>query len=159
MSAPCFIPLTRGLSATVDRDLFEDLSRFNWLAHEHQPGKFYAARRTRSAYLYMHRVIAGAGDSVIVDHINGEKLDNRRANLRFCTRPQNQWNSGPRTGRFKGVHWAKRDRRWVAQIAANGRRINLGSFLDEVEAARAYDAAARDLHGEFAHQNLSEATR
>jgi len=106
----------------------------------------------------MHRLILGIADGVEVDHITGDRLDNRRANLREATRKQNRWNSASPGGssRFKGVSHDPWRRAWLAQIYVSGRRIYLGHFGDEELAARIYDAAARDHFGEFARLNLPD---
>lgn len=109
----------------------------------------------------MHRVLIDAEDGLEVDHINGDTLDNRRANLRQCTTSENHRNSGKRytsmsTSRFKGVGKrvtrAGRDR-WRAAIKDNGRNLYLGTFDTEMEAVMAWNAAAKELHGEFARLN------
>ena len=104
----------------------------------------------------MHNVIAGAPQ---VDHVNGDGLDNRRANLRPASTAQNARNrSRPSTNRsgFKGVSWVRDRGHWRAGIKVDGRSLNLGSFADPVEAAKAYDEAARRLHGKFARPNFPE---
>lgn len=63
--------------------------------------------------IYLHRYITGAPDGMFVDHINGNKLDNRSCNLRVCTMAQNNMNTGPKTGKYKGVHWSKTQKKWV----------------------------------------------
>jgi hypothetical protein len=109
----------------------------------------------------MHREILGFGPGdPPIDHRNHDGLDNRRQNLRPCTYGQNQVNSKPRNGRrFKGVyrhspHWRKK--RFQAHITVANKRISLGYFLTEREAARAYDIAARKHFGDFAKLNLPQ---
>jgi len=96
--------------------------------------------------------------SECVDHVNGNGLDNRRANLRLASHSENMRNRRPapgRTSRFLGV-WYRRSRDcWVAQIRHDGSQVWLGSFASEDEAARAYDEAAQRLHGQFARLNLA----
>ncbi len=110
-----------------------------------------------------HRIIwkmAHGADPEQVDHINGNPSDNRLVNLRACTAAENSRNYKKRkTGasQYRGVSWVVRDRRWIASINVAGEgRISLGGHPDEVSAARAYDKAARELHGEFATLNFPE---
>lgn len=115
-------------------------------------------RNSRKA-LKMHRLIMNAPDGVHVDHINGDGLDNRRENLRIATAQQNSANSrkprGCLTSKFKGVAWHKNAGKWRAYIAVNRGQRHLGLYDDEIEAARAYDAKAREVWGEFANLNLA----
>jgi len=153
------IQLTRGKVATVDDIDFERLSAFSWQAHTHK-GKWYARSNWRRDTVYgstlMHRLILDAPDSVEVDHINGDGLDNRRENLRLCSHAQNSRNRAKipgRSSRFKGVSLHKPNGRWRSRIMMEGRMVCLGNYATEQEAAAAYDAAATSLHGEFASTN------
>lgn len=154
------IPLTQGKVAWVDQADYAEAAQFGWYAYKSGIGLYYAGRRGGGVTkLRMHRVVLGLqpGDGIEADHKNGNGLDNRRGNLRSCTHAQNVRNRRKRaatTSRFKGVSWAKREARWRAQIDINRGKYHLGYFMDEVEAALAYDTAALDLHGKFARLNF-----
>jgi hypothetical protein len=95
----------------------------------------------------------------LVDHIDRNPLNNTRANLRFCTHSENQRNKASKplsTSKYLGVHWHKKDCKWQATIRVEGKKVYLGSFKSEEDAARAYDAAAREHHGQFANPNFKE---
>jgi len=113
----------------------------------------YQKVNRRSVIVFLHRLIAGAPPGTVVDHINGNPLDNRREKLRVCTHAENMRNRAPsavnKSG-FKGVYWDATRRKWVAQIRAAGRRHSLGRFDTASLAHDAYVAAAHDLHGAFA---------
>ena len=104
----------------------------------------------------LHHYILTPPTGRIVDHRNRNSSDCRRENLRPCTVPQNGYNSrkGFGASRFKGVSRAPKGRGWVARIRTAGGRLHLGTFPDEVAAALAYDASAREHHGEFALTNF-----
>jgi hypothetical protein len=160
------VPLTRGQYAIVDIEDFDRLSKFKW--HTGINGRdFYARRKVRSddtrpkkCFISMHREILNVPEGLFVDHINHNGLDNRRANLRAATREQNSWNQrkklGNYTSRYKGVHFSKNMRRWEARLVYKGKEIPIGYFDDEVSAARAYDAKATELYGEYAALNFNE---
>lgn len=114
-------------------------------------------RGSKIGYFRMHREILGLspGDGLEVDYINGDGLDNRRENLRNCTRRQNNRNARPRGGssRYKGVCWDKHCEKWFAYIRVEWDLKRLRYFALEEEAARAHDAAAVEHLGEFARPN------
>jgi hypothetical protein len=112
--------------------------------------------------VYLHREIMKPRKGVLVDHRNRDSLDNRRENLRFATHSQNGCNSridkSKATSQFRGVVFRKKSGRWAANIRRRGEKTWLGSFKDEIAAAKAYDAAAREYHGEFARLNFPNLT-
>jgi hypothetical protein len=159
------IPLTRGMVALVDDEDYDLVSRFKW--HATRSGRNYYARhrylvchrKGPNVQLWIHRLIIKARRWQVVDHINGDTLDNRRCNLRICTATQNTKNRKPssnNTSGFKGVTFHKRMNRYQSYITADKKLIHLGTFPDPISAARAYDAAARRLHGEFARLNFPD---
>ncbi len=160
------IELTQGFVTIVDNEDYEELMQYKWCASRTSPGYAKALRAAprdadgKTHHVYMHREIMNAPKGMVVDHINHEPLDNRRANLRVCTHAQNLANQhkqrGPRSSRFKGVSWYKAGRKWCAYVNVLGRRQWLGYFDDEVLAARVYNGAAAEAFGEFALLNIIE---
>jgi hypothetical protein len=124
-------------------------------------GKLYASRNVKNSALLMHRAVMNAKKGELVDHKDGNGLNNQKSNLRLCTNRQNLANSQKARGksRFKGVYWNTARGKWQAQIGAGFRNGKLaveylGRFENEEEAARAYDRRAFELHGEFAVLNF-----
>lgn len=154
------ISLTRGQEAIVDEADFEWLSQWKWYAYLNTRTKVFYARRSLypSKTLSMHRVILGAQPSQIVDHVNRNTLDNRRANLRFVTVSQSNQNTRLLSARnksgFRGVSWNRAAKKWQATIQLNARSVRLGFFNSTKDAALIYDTAARELHGDFAQLNF-----
>jgi hypothetical protein len=148
------IPLTHGEVALVDDEDFEWLSKFSWrVVDDPRNNTLYAA----ASPITMHRIILGSdgAEASLVDHENGNGLDNRRENLRMATASQNQGNrrlNRNSTSGYKGV--SRRNGRWTARIKMKGRSTYLGTWDTPEEAAEAYDSKAREYFGEFAHVNF-----
>ena len=157
------IPLTQGKYAIVDPDDYERLNRHKWYA-VNMRRTFYAQRGInigdKRVPVMMHREILKVADGLLVDHINHNGLDNRKANLRPATRAENgrnrrKWSKRKCYSRFKGVCWHKYRKRWTVQIWFNGKMKYIGYFDSEIEAGKAYDRAARKYHKDFAVLNFS----
>ena len=159
------IALTQGKYAIVDPDDYHKLNKHKWQAAKVY-SKFYAVRggpapdgKKHKTYR-MHREVAHTPDGLECDHINGNSLDNRKANLRSATRQQNCWNSRKRRpkslSKYKGVSYSARGRPWKAMLTVSGKWTYLGSFNSEIEAAKAYDKAAKKYFKEFAALNFPD---
>jgi len=163
------VSLSQGAFAIVDDNDFLTVSRFNWHLKKDARKTSYAVRNNKRglspALIKMHRVIAEANPGQIVDHVNGNGLDNRRRNLRIATPSLNQANRRVAIGRHgvKGVHYIPytqnkgkrwdRAKPWKAEITVSRRTISIGYFKTKDEAAAAYDVAAKRYFGEFAATN------
>lgn len=154
------IPLGKGMNALVDDEDYALLAKHKWCMHS----QGYARRQGpvdefgRQSILLMHRVILAAPRGTQVDHINGNRLDNRKDNLRLATNAQNGANqkrsSRNKTG-AKGVYFHKQRGKYCAMIGHNGKHRHLGLFPDIAAASAAYDEAARRAFGEFAKTNAA----
>ncbi|OMQ49927.1 HNH endonuclease [Burkholderia pseudomallei] len=149
------IPLNGGRFALVSDEDFECLSRYRWLTDS----RGYAFRFDRAGgqirKIAMHRMVLSLDDpDVLTDHVDGDKLNNQRTNLRACTKAQNNANKGRQrnnTTGFKGVCWSPRLRKWYSVIRTGQARRYLGSFEHPDEAHEVYCLAADLIHGEFAN--------
>jgi hypothetical protein len=149
------ITLPDGRYALCDREDFNYLSRFRWALGSPASGQMYPVTQIGNTKIPMHRMVIGhVGKLNEVDHINRDGFDNRKCNLRVCSRSQNLRNRDAKKGRsrFKGV-WPTDSGRWRAHIKVEGKRISLGTFEREEQAAAAYDSAAEKYHGKFAATN------
>ncbi len=137
----------------VDSDDFEMLAKYRW----HITANGYASVSRKSGRVWMHRLIMNTPKGLFVDHINGDKLDNRKCNLRNATRSQNGMNkpkmANNKSG-YKGVTFNKRLQKWVAQIKLEDKKMHIGTFFCKIEAAKAFDMKAIALHGEYAKLNF-----
>lgn len=127
-----------------------------WFAYQsgRNPKTLYVATKVNGRKIILHRLLLGATNrSEIVDHINGDGLDNRRLNLRICAQRENLRNRGinrNNTSGYKGVSWENHTNKWAAKIVVDGKTIHLGRFNDKQDAAIAYKIAAIRFHGRFA---------
>lgn len=157
----CYIPLSQGKVATCDESDYHLVAFYNW--HCWNDGKtFYVARSvTVSPHVYtevlLHRHILSVDNSKIeVDHRDGNGLNNCRSNLRVCSKSQNLMNASlsvDSASGYKGVNWHKHVGKWCARIEFSGKRVSLGYFDDKELAAKAYDKAVVEYHGDFGKRN------
>lgn len=149
------IALSKGTSAVIDDDDVWIVVPYTWCVSSEGYAMTSAPITRRT--IYMHRLILGLEAGEFTDHINGDRLDNRRENLRQATVGQNTANTGLTTRNrsgFKGVYFHRRTGKWIAQIKVAGRKKHLGTFSAAKDAARAYDEAARNAFGHFAWLNF-----
>lgn len=149
----------RGVALVDDADAGL-VGSYRWYRIKPRNVTYAVAYPEPSKPLYMHRLITGAGPGEKVDHHNGDGLDNQRANLRLATHQQNAANHGPistNTSGYRGVHFSAARRTYGASIVVAGKTRWLGSFTDPWDAAQAYNEAAREAWGEFAHLNAQTA--
>ena len=155
------ITLTQEKIAIVDDEDYEKLKQFEWYAWNYNKNGFYAYRSSlinnKRQPLSMHREIIGAVSGYCVDHVNGNGLDNRKVNLRFCTRQQNQFNrkkcnKNNKLG-IKGVIWDKTRRKFRTQIKINRKLINLGRYNTLFEATEVHRQAEEKYFGTFARNS------
>lgn len=155
-----WLTLTRGSVTLVDPEDGERLGAWSWSTLTNVGGRRCAVRRqNKGSYIYMHREIMDPPDDMVVDHISGDALDNRKRNLRNCEERHNLRNVRPQrrntSSQFKGVYYDKSRNNYQAYVSLDGKRHTLGRFKNEKDAARAYDKKAMELHGKFACTNQS----
>lgn len=157
------IPLTQNQFTLVDDADFDWLNQWKWHALKTTYGGFVAVRTTKINWqsnrklIYMHRIITGCPENMQIDHKNHNPLDNRKINLRICTRSQNQQNQRScqnKSSRYKGVSFHKPSNCWVARIRYHKKGFHLGYFTNETDAAKIYDKKAKEFFGEFACINF-----
>lgn len=151
-----YIKLTKNKKAIIDNEDFEWLNKYKW----HAGNKGYAIHsewiNNKSSSIYMHRFILQKHNlyknSLEIDHINRNKLDNRKCNLRLCTDSQNKANIEKlykNTSGYKGVHWNKSHNKWEAKINFNNKNIFLGYFENKEDAGNKYIKKSKELYKEF----------
>lgn len=157
------IQLTQGKFALVDDEDFEYLMQWKWHAQRRPKGYyevFYACRSiANNGHIYMHRDLMKTQEGMICDHVDHDTLNNQKSNLRNCTHSENLRNRRKGIGTssiYKGVYFMRGRKKhpWIAQIVITARNTtSLGSFKTEIEAALAYNQAAKKYYGEFACLN------
>lgn len=158
------IKLTKGKYAFVDDADYEFLNQWNWhfktgYAHRNQYLKGDNIKSRKRISIYMHRLIMNTPIEMFTDHINGNSIDNRRSNLRICTKAENCRNRINITNpsKYNGVFFKKSKfnlkKKWFSSICVNYKNIYLGNFKTKKEAALAHNLAAKKYHGKFASLN------
>jgi len=158
------LELSQGGKALVDEEDYSRVARYKW-RRINKGGLRYAVHSFRrgpeeTKNIYLHRMLLqlpAGRERLEVDHINGNGLDNRKANLRICSRSENMMNQRPRHGlssSYKGVWWHKRAEKWYSGIMVGKKNFHIGCFIEEEEAARAYNVAAQEHFGDFARLNI-----
>lgn len=156
------IPLTKGFVTIVDEADYDWLNQWKWhysKGRAHRTERIGLRKYNRKIHFLMHRVIKNAPKNMVVDHKDGDALNNCRSNLRICTQCQNTKNQTPRkntTSKYKGVSWSEERQKWVVFISHDKHHIPLGRYIDEIKAAIVYNEAALKLHGEYAKLNIIE---
>lgn len=151
------IQLTKGYTAIVDDEDFERINAFKWRvlpSGDNLYGSRTEQKNKKKSNILMHRLILGITDkSIKIDHKNGNGLDNRKENLRSSTRNQNARNltrkRSNNTSGYRGVSFEKYSGKWMAYIYVEGKQKKLGRYLDQLDAAKAFDKAAKELFGEY----------
>jgi hypothetical protein len=151
------VQVSQDVYAIVDADVFAEISQFNWFLGN----RGYVVRNStidgKRRQILLHRQIVGPKQGNVVDHINGDKLDNRKVNLRECLHKQNIRNQKLRENNisgYKGVAFKQRRGHWIARITVDGKMTYLGSFDNPHDAARMYNFWAIEMFGEFARLNV-----
>jgi len=160
-----YIPVSQGkYSAVVDSDLFDFLSQWNWRLISGYASRSQKYRdengKMKKKTIRMHSVINQTPQGMVTDHINGDKLDNRKSNLRSATRQQNQWNRKPGKMSFtgiKGVGWCIKTNKWRTSISIDGSRKTIGYYECIGMAIKRYNDFAKEYHGDFARLNKRSA--
>lgn len=147
------IILNNGSITLVDSEDYQRLNQYKW-----HVSSGYATTGKKQGFTKntrLHHLVINTPIGMYVDHINRNKLDNRKSNLRLATHKENQRNKqAPKSySKFKGVYWHKRAKKWAVQIMLDGGAFYVGLYTNEVEAALEYDLAAVQFHGRFACTN------
>jgi hypothetical protein len=142
------VPLTKGKFAIVDDEDYELVMQWKW----YYQNMGYAARKpSQGKHYLMHRVIINAPEGTLVDHINRDRLDNRKSNLRLSLNSENYINKSTKrighTSKYRGVCYDPRTKWWMTQVSIGGKRVFFKRYRSEIDAAIGYNKHAPDFHG------------
>lgn len=152
--------MNHGHTAIIDNEEYAKVKNYKWYVAKDKNTYYVQAHivlNDKKTTIKMHRIIMDAKRNQILDHIDGNGLNNQKINLRFCTNSENLRNAKKRnntSSKYKGVAWNCVHKYWQANIYVNGKLKSLGIYRDEYKAAKAYDRAAKKYFGEFARPNF-----
>ena len=155
------ITTKKGQEIIIDDEDWEKVKDYTWHADKIR-NILYARTSTydgvKQTWITMHRLLMGNPIGMVIDHIDGNGLNNQKSNLRICTNQQNCANSRKRHGasQYKGICWHNDTKKWSAHICSHWHQSFLGYYENEIDAAVAYNIAAKRLFGEFANLNVIE---
>lgn len=141
----------KNMEFVFDKQDFDLIKDHSWSLTNGYPSSFIKGK-----FIYLHRLVLNPKTGELIDHINGNKLDNRKENLRLCTNQQNTFNSKKQkncSSKYKGVCWDKNKNKWLSQIRINEKHVQIGRYKNEIDAAKAYNEVAKKYFGEFAKLN------
>ncbi|MGL5440823.1 MAG: HNH endonuclease [Filifactoraceae bacterium] len=149
--------LASGEIALIDSEDYDLVAKYKWYMHKGGYAARSIKKNNRTITVFLHRRLVKASSKYVVDHINGDRLDNRKANLRIVTAQQNAFNRcrnvNKKSSVYKGVFWSKEKSLWLSLIKIDGKSIHLGYFNNEIDAACAYNEKAVELFGGYARLN------
>lgn len=154
------IKIVSGEFVLVDAEDFETLNKHKWYKTKNSKARpdrqqYIATTILPKITVFMHRMVMKTPKGLETDHIDGNTFDNRKSNLRICTKAENQRNAKLRkdsTTGLKGILWHRARKRWIARIRHNGKSIHLGTFINKDDARKARHEAEKKYHGEFARK-------
>lgn len=145
-----YLPLSQRKFAIIDDEDFEELNQWKW---SYRPDGYAVRRESNNNIIRMHRFIIKTPKGLLTDHINGNRLDNRRCNLRICNDLQNGWNKHTKpkgASGIIGVLWYENLKKWRAKICVKGKHIHIGLFVNQLDAIKARELAELKYFGEYA---------
>lgn len=151
------IKLTQGMIALIDDEDFEKVNQYKWRARKSKKKHYATSQIKEKKGIHLHNLIMNPPPGFVVDHEDRDGLNCQKSNMRICTNIQNKKNrTAWGASKYLGVAILRRKNyiKWEARIFNNKTSFYLGCYLTEEDAARAYDKAAKDLHGEFANLNF-----